>query len=166
MERVGSAVRNREQEGAEVWWELLMWDGNMQWKLSYHPHRSSHCMLSDLRPHCQKFTAQHWAGLAPHRYSKALTHCQVLSSCDKGRFVSQPLYLPAHGKLQKFPYQGEQLSWVTLELQALKVSLLLEPRHISRTSQDWKQPSTFNGLPFIFNKGLGVIFPANTLKSR
>lgn len=34
---------------------------------------------------------------------RALSQCQARSSCDKGRFVSHPLRLPAHGKLQKFP---------------------------------------------------------------
>lgn len=44
---------------------------------------------------------------------RALSWCQARSSCDKGRFVLCPLRLPAHGKLQKFPCRGEQLSWVT-----------------------------------------------------
>lgn len=44
---------------------------------------------------------------------RALSRCQARSSYDKGRFVSHPLRLPAHGKLQKFPCWGEQLSWVT-----------------------------------------------------
>lgn len=34
---------------------------------------------------------------------RALSQCQARSSYDKGRFVLQPLHLPAHGKLQKFP---------------------------------------------------------------
>lgn len=34
MERVGSAVRKGEREGAEVRWELLTIDGNAQWELS------------------------------------------------------------------------------------------------------------------------------------
>lgn len=97
---------------------------------------------------------------------RTLFGCQAHSSYDKGRFVSHTPPPPSTWETSEIPLPRRTTKLSNLELQAFKVGLLLEPRHISSASQDWKQPSTFNDLPFVFNKGLGVIFPANTLKSR
>jgi len=86
---------------------------NVKLKLQTTPQKHA-TQLSDLRLRCRKSTAQPlgrarlipiFKGPCPGA-KHAVRMTRVALSCI-------PLHLPAHGKLQKFPCRGEQLSWVT-----------------------------------------------------
>lgn len=67
---------------------------------------------------------------------RTLSRCQARSSYDKGRFVSHPPPPPSTWETAEIPSPRRTAKLSNLELQAFKVSSLLEPRHISSASQD------------------------------
>ena len=67
---------------------------------------------------------------------RTLSRCQARSSYDKGRFVSRPPPPPSTWETSEIPLPRRTTKLSNLELQAFKVSLVLEPRHISSASQD------------------------------
>lgn len=75
-------------------------------------------------------------GSANTDIQRLLSQRQAPGWYDKGRFVSQPPPLPGTWETSEIPLLRRTTKLSNLELQAFKVSLLLEPRHISRASQD------------------------------
>lgn len=67
---------------------------------------------------------------------RPLSRCQARSSHDKGRFVLHPPPPPSTWETSAVPSPRRTTKLSNSELQAFKVSLLLEPRHISSASQD------------------------------
>lgn len=108
---VGKVERSRGAMGAS--YRRRVPNRNVKWKLPTTLQKHA-LQLSDLGLRCRKFTARQRgrAQLIPifkgpcSGAKHAVRTTRVALSCI-------PLHLPAHGKLQKFPCRGEQLSWVT-----------------------------------------------------